>query len=782
MQKRKFVVDDRAAAFLSTLTEPFSTLSIVGRYRSGKSLLLNKCFLENGTMVVGNTTASCTTGLRFFPQLQNLDGKPTLVFDSEGLNSVEKGRTHDLKVFTLSMLLSQTVIYNCVTAIDESAMSTLSLVTNLAKTIRVTKDGGDIGQIMPRLVVCVRDFALQMQDDKWTSHDYLQHVLDIKSSDRTKNNIRKTIKASFPHRTCVTLPRPVQEDKLLHKLNDIDDSKFTESFLKGLKTLKDTVSSGLAPRTIPNRGKTLQMNGPLLLEFARALCKALNTGSMPPIESTWQNILDRKAKKEYDEMKRGFIKNAEEIVMPLQPDMFVSKIREIVDSHMVQFQKNTDGGPSAKAYYKELEEHLGLIVAKYCNKNQTMYDKMISKTIKALLGKVEIEIINNPIKLPVVRKKYTTCGQDFTDGLEAQSVPYTTAFNAWMSNTNDWVWDIGCKAQKEGETSRQNLLKQLEDAQEDHKKALEEMEELAKANEDQANELSKTVTELGQISETLDKKEEQCANLTKEMELLHGTIQECNDSEGRCQMLLTDATAECDTLRSVQSKLMKDSLQIPILKEQLTIHKEKNNRTVKELKECRQINQKAMDQLQSKFLEVKQKHTKTSRHLEQRLKETKQEKETLSVKLEEYSILLEKRQEELKALQSRHKLEKEKVLALTKDLHIHKEANQKAFEAASKEHASVRNVLERKLGTCEEQKTTMKRKYEEIFEDHRNKRRKLIEESTKTSQIQIDFYKNQLLEKTSEVASFRTKCGELEENLRKQEYEHKLKMIQVQMK
>lgn len=59
------------------------------------------------------------------------------MIDSEGLNSVNENENHDLRVLTLSVLLSSKLIYNSMHAIDEQTLSQLNLVVNLTKHIQL---------------------------------------------------------------------------------------------------------------------------------------------------------------------------------------------------------------------------------------------------------------------------------------------------------------------------------------------------------------------------------------------------------------------------------------------------------------------------------------------------------------------------------------------------------------------------------------------------------------------------------------------------------------------
>jgi len=42
-----------------------------------------------------------------------------VIIDSEGLNAIDECESHDLRIMTLSLLLSSKLIYNSMNAIDE---------------------------------------------------------------------------------------------------------------------------------------------------------------------------------------------------------------------------------------------------------------------------------------------------------------------------------------------------------------------------------------------------------------------------------------------------------------------------------------------------------------------------------------------------------------------------------------------------------------------------------------------------------------------------------------
>ena len=88
----------------------------------------------------GSTTNSCTRGIWSWGRPIVLDdNKHLIVIDAEGLGSVERDREMniDLKIFTLTILMSTMVIYNTKHAISEDKIDELSSVANLSKRINL---------------------------------------------------------------------------------------------------------------------------------------------------------------------------------------------------------------------------------------------------------------------------------------------------------------------------------------------------------------------------------------------------------------------------------------------------------------------------------------------------------------------------------------------------------------------------------------------------------------------------------------------------------------------
>ena len=152
-----------------------------------------------------------------------------LVVDSEGLGALDEDSNHDVRIFSLAILMSSYFLYNSVGSIDENALQNLSLVINLTKHIHIKSHGcnedldpEEYSPYFPSFMWVVRDFALQLVDSEGeplTSKEYLEKALQpqkgFSEAVEQKNRIRRLLKSFFKERDCVTMIRPLMgEDGL----------------------------------------------------------------------------------------------------------------------------------------------------------------------------------------------------------------------------------------------------------------------------------------------------------------------------------------------------------------------------------------------------------------------------------------------------------------------------------------------------------------------------------------------------------------------------------------
>jgi hypothetical protein len=324
----QFVIGEEAAARLSEIDLPIAVVAVAGEYRTGKSYLMNLLKRDlpdenaaaagadqssSGTdvvsdgFVVGHSVQACTKGVWLWGEPVEVEGKNmSIVFlDTEGLGSTQADPNYDARIFALALLLGSTFVYNSRGTIDGQAIDTLSLVVNLTKFIhlRANAHGNDnpndvqeFHDYFPSLMWVVRDCTLELKTmgangRSLTPRDYLNRSLeDLKGVSKevsAMNNIRRVLRTVFPEKDCVTLVKPVSDEKKARELPSIPWSDLRDEFKRGVKRLKSKLFSAIQPKMLFGR----QLNGPMLLELSRSYVEAFNSGSAPTISSAWERVV-----------------------------------------------------------------------------------------------------------------------------------------------------------------------------------------------------------------------------------------------------------------------------------------------------------------------------------------------------------------------------------------------------------------------------------------------------------------------------------------------------------
>ncbi len=132
-----------AKTFLGCIKGEIGIIAVAGMYRTGKSYLLNRMLLDRSSgFGVGPTINPCTKGLWVWGKPiigKTVDGSPinVLIVDSEGIGALDEDSNHDMRIFSLAILLSSYFIYNSQGSIDEQALQNMNLVVNITKHIHL---------------------------------------------------------------------------------------------------------------------------------------------------------------------------------------------------------------------------------------------------------------------------------------------------------------------------------------------------------------------------------------------------------------------------------------------------------------------------------------------------------------------------------------------------------------------------------------------------------------------------------------------------------------------
>lgn len=315
-EKEGFKVSDEAVQFLTSIKEKIGVIVVAGKYRTGKSFLLNRIILNKigEGFGVGPTINPCTKGLWVWNELIETDYNgeklKVLIVDSEGIGAYDEDQNHDTKIFLFALLLSSYFVYNSMGTIDENAINNLSLIINLSKNLHVQsdtvhdEDPDELAKYFPRFLWVLRDFSLQLRDEydnPISSKEYFENALKPQkgSSEKieSRNRIRRLITHFFTDRDCATLVRPTEEETDLQALQTLQDDALRPEFVEAANKLRNKIFKRVKPKTL--NGKFI--TGEMLLELCHSYTKAINQGSVPSIKSAWSYVCENECQRAIQE-------------------------------------------------------------------------------------------------------------------------------------------------------------------------------------------------------------------------------------------------------------------------------------------------------------------------------------------------------------------------------------------------------------------------------------------------------------------------------------------------
>lgn len=327
----KYIPNEEALAWLETLGAPLCVVACAGKYRTGKSTLLNRGILElppgKAGFGVGNTTQACTKGLWIYTKVIDCEKGKAIVVDTEGFGAIRVDQTHDTRIFALALLISSMFIYNAEGSIDEQSIETLRVVCNICHCIRAkastttsstrrSSDDEDIpaenpeslADLMPSLLMVLRNFTLQIATEKAmagasetdAANQYFEEALASGGSSFSSEQIRKTLRTIFKDRGCATLPPPSGDEHILQQMDKAPLEKLRPGFVKKMKDFRRRIYFDAKPKQV--LGKNI--NGFLLAAYVRSLAAALNEGAAPVIHNQWVALATMQRQKLVDSALR----------------------------------------------------------------------------------------------------------------------------------------------------------------------------------------------------------------------------------------------------------------------------------------------------------------------------------------------------------------------------------------------------------------------------------------------------------------------------------------------
>jgi hypothetical protein len=392
-KSKQFDLNTEAVQELVEYEGNVAFVTVAGKYRTGKSFLLNKLLgIKGPGFRVDPTTSSCTQGIWIWskPIYIEKDNLYLFFMDTEGSNSVEKSASHDAKIFALSILMSSFFVYNSVGVIDENSINELSLTTQLSKNIAVSAEEGAASDLTlsyytPKFLWLLRDFTLELLDAKGkpiTPQQYLENALTdqstVSKTSETNRKIRQALLNFFKDRDCITAVRPVNEEFALQKLDRLQDGQIRPEFLNQLKRLKEKILSKITPKQLKGVNLTPKMYFAMVEKYV----EAINNGAVPTISTAWEHLVETECQTAFEaawslfeEALRKFLFDPEIANEAKAMEDLYHILKNIRDKTLEKYNMMTasfERHPKVQEYKEKLKEYLDQKEDQVFQKNEEM--------------------------------------------------------------------------------------------------------------------------------------------------------------------------------------------------------------------------------------------------------------------------------------------------------------------------------------------------------------------------------------------------------------------------
>ena len=484
-------------------------------------MLLNR---QKG-FTVGPTVNPCTKGLWIWSRpifAEGGKGKrlPVLLIDTEGFGALDTDSNHDVRIFTIAILLSSYFLYNSIGGIDENALQNLNFVINLSKFIRLRSndketDPEELSNLFPSFLWVLRDFSLQLIDDNGeniTAKEYLEKVLEgTKNTSDPKNKIRKLIKAYFKDRDCFTMVRPLTNENKLQNLEDLPPEQLRPEFLEQIVSLRKKVLGRVKIKTL--NGKPL--NGEMYLNLVKGLIGALNSGSVPNIENTWISMCKVESYKAFEEAEQIYENYLKENLD--NTDDSLEDIHKEAKEQALEHFKKKALGEIAGEYLKQLKSKIKEKYSYYLKVQDEENKGKIIRVLNKWYSILEQRIQNNEFKsLDEISNDFITLEEKLNDTFQNYSGK-SELFNEFKTKV---IAFAGNYFSQQAEREK----KFIEEQNEQKLKKLKTELDTIKNNYNKENEkkqiiLSQNKTQINDLQEELSKTKETLALSQKEKEI-----------------------------------------------------------------------------------------------------------------------------------------------------------------------------------------------------------------------------------------------------------------------
>ena len=407
-----FVLSSEGLKFLRSLSSPLAVISVAGPNKTGKSYLLNQLLPKGKSgFGVGRSDNTFTKGIWVWgrPLLGTTkEGQPCsiIIIDTEGIGVQNQDPEYDIRIFSLAILISSSLIYNSFGPLDENSFQNLSLLSNLSQHIHLKSmqkeeiDPKEYAQYFPNFIWVIRDFSLNLSDSNDESSiasEYLEKTLQNQKGFGYKfdqnNRIKELLKFFFQDRECFILACPGYNESDLQNIEKQEIDELRPEFVKQVGALRKRMFEGIEPKML--NGKNL--NGEILASLLENYFAALNYGFVPNIENAWNFISKNecaKALQEAQEIYKQIIGETVSNNLPISQENLKSKHKSAKLSALNLFESKAIG-PEVHPILKKLKTIISNHFKTINQENSILFEKKSQDFLSNSYSQIGQKLQNN---------------------------------------------------------------------------------------------------------------------------------------------------------------------------------------------------------------------------------------------------------------------------------------------------------------------------------------------------------------------------------------------------
>ncbi|KAM3924043.1 guanylate-binding protein 1-like [Leptodactylus fuscus] len=412
------VLNKEAEKILLEISQPVVVIAVVGKYRTGKSYLMNKLAGRRSGFPLGSSIQSKTKGVWMWcvPHPQN-PGLTLVLLDTEGLGDVEKGDSkNDAWIFSLAVLLSSAFVYNSLGTIDQQSMEQLHFVTELTKLIKlkssseVTDETAEYKRIFPSFTWCVRDFCLILEKDgkAITEDEYLMSSLEMKKGTDKKtqdyNLPRECILHYFHSHKCFVFDRPASKKKLPN-LEQLEESELEEEFVEQATKFYRYMIKKSRVKTLDGG---IEVTGRMLAVLADSYLKAIQSGSVPCMENAFLALAEIENKGALEDALTKYQCEMDKYIpmFPTETQQQFLTMHKDCEKDAIQVFLGRSLNDKDQKYQHKLKKLIDNLMNEYSTKNENASRDFCRILLQDLSATMESNIMAGKYSVPGGHKLY----------------------------------------------------------------------------------------------------------------------------------------------------------------------------------------------------------------------------------------------------------------------------------------------------------------------------------------------------------------------------------------